>query len=127
MDMQHPVDKRRTDGPRLVARLSQEQMDEEMRWSPCPCPREMDGVDFFFFSSYLSMMARDWSASWMQMISTVLGERKERGRGSLRVIQVVEVCIVKGQPPPNFTNLFLAAMSLETFGGVFLIWNGFQD
>lgn len=33
---------------RLVARLSPEQMDnddEEMRWSPCPCPREIDGVD----------------------------------------------------------------------------------
>lgn len=71
MDMQHPVDKRRTDGLRLVTRLSQEQMDEEMRWSACPCPREIDGVDFFFS---LSMMARDMSASWMQMISTVLKE-----------------------------------------------------
>lgn len=29
MDMQHPVDNRRTDGPRLIAQLSQERMDRQ--------------------------------------------------------------------------------------------------
>ena len=43
--------------------------DEEMRWSPSPCPRERDGIDF-------SMMAHNWSASWMLVASPALGEEK---------------------------------------------------
>lgn len=50
--------------------------DEEMRWPPSPCPRERDGIDF-------SMMAQDWSASWMLVVSPALGE--EKGRGNRQV------------------------------------------
>lgn len=60
----------------LIIRPSQEQMtdndDEEMRWSPPPpCPRERDGIDF-------SMMAQDWSISWMPVVSPALGARDFR-------------------------------------------------
>lgn len=44
-------------------------VDEEMRWSSLHVP-ERDGIDF-------SMMAHNWSASWMLVVSTVLwGERR---------------------------------------------------
>lgn len=73
MDMQHPVDNRRTDGP-AHRPAETDNDDEEMRWSPSPCPRERDGIDF-------SMMAHDWSASWMLVVSPALGEERNRQVG----------------------------------------------
>lgn len=57
--------------------------DEEMRWSPSPCPRKRDGIDF-------SMMAHDWSASWMLVVSPALREdtsgKENEGRESNSVL-----------------------------------------
>lgn len=75
MDMQHPVDNRRTDGPAhcLVEPRPDGQTMMTKRWNgpPSPCPqRERDGIDF-------SMMARDWSASWMLVISPARAEENK--------------------------------------------------
>lgn len=67
-----------------------------------------DGWRRHFF--FLSMMARDWSASWMQMISTVLKESKRKGGGG------GEVNIVVGDLNPKLNAIihFLAPVLQKT-------------
>lgn len=89
MDMQHPVDNRWTDGlahhPAGPSSRWQTMMMKRWDGSPLHVPereRERVGIDF-------SMMAHNWSTSWMPVVSPAPGE--ETGRQKRRRTEIKEV------------------------------------